>query len=340
MGQNYSKEELLYMYEHLKRGRMFTLKMHDCVQRGLIRTSFHTPWGEEAIGVGIAAACKPTDFMGFTHRTQPGLIMRYNLYEFICELFGKFDGPRKGSAFDFHLGDLRLTDDSLRIMPTLGTLGGAAPMACGIAEALKMTGRPNLEVCVTPYGDSACSEGAVYEAWNEAALYKLPIVFVIVNNGWGMSVPLVRESFNPNISEKAVACGLPIQIADGNDILAVREAMDIAIEKARNCEPNVVELKTLRWGPHFLGQNTEYLTEADFAKVKEAQEKDDCVKRYEAYLIDQGIIDQAYIDEMTAKIQAELDDAVERADKCRIGTFEEVYAKNFIYANPETGGEL
>ena len=118
MDQTYSKEQLLEMYYHLKNGRIFTLKMHEAVYKGLIRSSFHTPYGQEAIGVGIVSAMRKTDWLAFTHRLQTALIMRYDMTQFITELFGLRDGLKHGSAFDYHIGDY--ADDGVHVLDADG----------------------------------------------------------------------------------------------------------------------------------------------------------------------------------------------------------------------------
>lgn len=330
----YSNETLLEMYRNLKNGRIFTEKMHEAVYKGMIRSSFHTPYGQEAIGVGIVSAMRKTDWLGFTHRLQTGLIMRYDLYGFIAELYGLRDGVKLGSAFDYHIADL--SDDGLHILFILGTLGGTYPMNTGFAWARKQQGKD--EVCVIVQGDGACSEGTIYEGWNLAALYKVPAVYVIENNEWAMTVPLERQSTVPNISEKAAACGLPVQVIDGNNILEVRAAMDKALEQARRGEPNVVEMKTLRWEAHFIGQGNDY--RHDQKKIARSQAEDDCVARYEQYLIEKGVLDQAYIDRLAVDLCGKIDEAMERAAKSEKPRFDDIYRKEYIYASPLTGGEL
>jgi TPP-dependent pyruvate/acetoin dehydrogenase alpha subunit len=335
MEYDYSKEELLDMYRHLKRARLFTLKMHEAVTKGLIRMSFHSPHGQENMAVGIVSALRKTDWFGYTHRSQSGLIMRYGTYKLIAELFGRKDGIKQGAAFDFHLMDV--AEDGLRIAPYPAVLGGSAPMNTGLAFARKMMGKD--EVVVEVCGDGACSEGAVYEAWNLAALYKVPIVFVIENNQWAFTVPLRRQSFVSDLSQKAAACGLPATIVtNGYDLLEVRHAMELAIEKARSFQPNVVEIKTLLWGAHFYGFNTGYRDDQD--QIQDAMANKDCVKVYEKYLLEHGVIDQGYIDEFTITTNKTLDDKIERAGKCEKPQFDDIYRKEFIYANPETGGDL
>jgi len=337
INKSYSNEELLSMYDKLKTDRLFCLKMEQAVIDGFCRSSFHTPLGQEATSVGIVTAIKDTDWLGYTHRGQLLLIERYGLQPVITEMFGLRDGAGRGSTFDFHLGDY--TEEGPRVVSMPGSLGSPIPQHTGFAWARKLQGKKG-EVVIAVSGDGGCSEGTVYEGWNLAALYKPPIVYVIENNGWGMTVPLQRQSANPNIAEKAGACGLPYQIVeDGTDILAVRRAMDIAVEKARRCEPNVVEIKNLRWGPHFVGCPNEYRDDGKL--IEEAKSgKGDCVKRFEEYLMAQGVIDQAYIDKKNKEIDDKVEACFAEAKKSTPPTFDDIYCKENIYATPETGGDL
>lgn len=334
MDKTYPKEELLELYRNLKFGRLFTLKMHEAVYKGLIRSSFHTPYGQEAIGVGVVSAMRKTDWLAYTHRFQTGMIMRYDPYGFIAELFGLHDGIKNGTAFDYHLADL--SETGKHILFILGTLGGTIPMNTGFAWARKLQGKD--DVCVVVHGDGGCSEGAAYEGWNLAALHKTPNVYVIVNNGWAMTVPLRRESAVEDISAKAAACGLPARVADGNNVLEVRRVMEQALEMARSGQPNVVEFKTLRWEAHFVGQGNDYRDDKE--KIQESMAHDDCVKNFEQVLLAQGVLDQAYIDQFTSESQQRLDEMVERAAKSRKSTYDEIYTMEHLYATPETGGNL
>lgn len=332
----YPKEELLSMYDKLKTARIFAETMEKAVFSGLIRSSFHTPLGQEATGVGIVTAARDTDWLGYTHRGQIILYERYGLQSLITELFGFKDGAGKGSTYDFHLGDY--CEDGYRILSMPGTLGSGVPQNVGFAFARKYLGKD--EVVIEPCGDGACAEGYVYEAWNMAALYKVPIVFVIENNGWGLSVPAERQAANTEYAKRAGACGLEYQVVeDGTDILQIREALDIAVEKARKNIPNVVQINNLRWGPHFIGMGSDYRHDLD--RVAEARAgSGDCVKKFENYLIEKGLIDQEYVDKKSEEIKALVSECYEVAAKSERPTFDDLYRKDIIYATPETGGDL
>ncbi len=327
----YSKEELLNMYYHLVNGRIFTEKMQEAVNNGDIRGSYHTAWGEEAMFAAMGTAMRDTDWFVPTHRTQPLTLMRVDPYEWICELFGKRDGMCKGSGYDYHASDV-----TKHIGVPIATLGCVYPMYTGLGWALKR--RKKDEVAVVIQGDGGVSEGICYEAWNFAGIYKVPVVYVIDNNGWAMSTPLERQSANPNISDRAIPLGLSTQIVDGSDMLALRKAFDIAIEKARNFEPNVVEVKNLRWGYHYVGQRAYERWDKDI--IEDAKINKDSVKLYEKYLIENGVMDAAYAEKVKKECEENLDECIKRARACELTKFEDVYLKHHIYTTPETGGEI
>lgn len=329
----YSKEELLKMYKDLVRGRIFTEKMHQAVNDGLIRLSYHSAYGEEATSVGVVSALRSTDWIVQSHRVQPASIMRLDLYKFICELFGKRDGQNMGTGYDFHLCDMK---GSGHLGVPMATLGSVVPMYVGFAWALKYQKKD--QVAVVFQGDGALSEGVCYESFNIASLYHVPMILVINNNGWAMTTPLSRQSVNPDISDRAKPFHIPTQIVDGSNLLEIREAMDKAVALARDNQFNVVEVKNLRWGAHFVGQKDDYRDDLDV--IEDAKAHKDCVKLYEDELLRRGLIDQAFADSLRAQCSAEIDEAVRRAAQAPYPTFEEVYPKNHIYAMPETGGEL
>lgn len=329
--KEYSKEELLKMYYHLVNGRIFTEKMHEAVNNGDIRTSYHTALGQEAMCVAIGTALRDTDWMVPSHRLQPMVIMRVDLYKYIAELFGKRDGLNKGAAYDFHANDMEN-----HVAIPISTLGSVYPMYTGMGWSLKRRGKD--EVIVVLQGDGGLSEGLCYEAWNFAALYKVPVVYVIDNNGWAMSTPLSRQSANPNLSDRAIPMGLSTQIVDGSDMLALRTAMDIAVEKARNFEPNVVEVKNLRWDGHYVGQRP-YPRE-DAETVADAKINKDAVKLYENYLISNGYLSEEEAAHIKMACAEKIDECVLRARESEDTRFEDVVRKDYVYTMPETGGEI
>jgi pyruvate dehydrogenase E1 component alpha subunit len=330
---NYSRQELLDMYFHLVYARLFTVRMFQAVNDGLIRISYHTCYGEEATSVGVVSALKKTDWIVPSHRTQPVFLMRMDRYKFVAELFGRRDGQNFGAAYDFHLCDMT---GPARLGVSIGTLGSVVPMYVGFAWALKQQKKD--EIVVLYHGDGGMSEGTCFEAMNIAALYDVPMVLVIDNNKWAMTTPISRQTVNPVISERGDVFHIPRQVVDGSDILAIRAAMDKAVALARGNQFNIVEIMNERWGPHYIGQNTAYRDDTD--AIKDAMENKDAVRRFEQYLLDSGVIDAAHIEKTNREITEEIEAHIAKAAACENPRFEDIYVKAHIYVSPETGGDL
>ena len=333
--KNWMDAELLDMYDQLKTARVFCMSMEKSVYAGLIRSSFHTPLGQEARNIALATGVKKTDWLGYTHRGQILLYSRFGLLPLITEVFALSGGQAKGAGFDFHLSDY--SEDGARVLGQPGTLGSANPKHVGFALARKMQGKD--EVVVSPLGDGACSEGYIYEAWNMAVLYKAPIVFVLENNGWGLSVPVERQHGVTDFAAKGKAFGLKtIEVKDGCDVLEIREAVETASEWARNGEPSLVVVNDLRWGPHFVGEPDDY--RPDKPDVAKAKEDNDCVKKMENILLKKNIATQDYFDKKEREVMEMMDEVYKKAAESAMPKSEYVYFKENIYATPITGGEL
>ena len=330
----YSKESLIKMYDDLVRSRAFVERLHQAVSEGIIRTSMHSSYGQEAVEVGIMHAMEKTDWIVPNHRFQAGFLTRMDAYEFLCELCGRVDGPFMGVAYDYHIADL---SDEKRIVPYSAVLGGQAPTSTGFAFALKHQGKKG-EAVVATYGEGASNTGPTSEAYNLATLFKVPIVFCIINNEWAMTVPLERQTVNPNVSDRAKPYGMPTQIVDGYDVLAVREAMEKALALAKDNQPNVVEFKVLRWEDHYVGQGNSFRTDGE--RLESDKRDRDPIKLFGAYLLENNIMTQAELDDYKAKASAEMDDVAARVKACRYPTAEEIFKKEHMYATPETGGEI
>jgi pyruvate dehydrogenase E1 component alpha subunit len=329
----YAKRDLLDMYYHLVNGRIFTEKMHQAVNDGHIRTSYHTALGEEAYQVAALSALRPDDWVVMSHRSQPAALMRLDLYRYTTEIFGKKDGMHNGCGFDLHISDMKGPG---HVGVRMATLGSNAPMYVGFAWALKQKGKR--QVALLFMGDGAMSEGACYEAMNIGSLYNVPLIYVIDNNGWAMTTPLNRQSVNPNVSDRAKPFHIPTFIVDGSDLMALRRILDQAVEIARENRMVLVEVKNKRWGAHYYGQTNAYRDDMDL--IADAMENQDCVKIYERYLLEHGICDEAHFVRIKEERAKAIDEAVRRAAEARLPTEEEIYHLRNIYTMPETGGEL
>lgn len=330
---DYPKQDLLDMYYHLVRGRVFNEKMHQSVNDGYIRTSYHTGYGEEGYQVAATSALRSDDWVVMSHRSQASAIMRLPMYPYVAEIFGKKDGMHRGCGFDLHISDM--TGPGY-VGVRMSTLGSNVPMYVGFSWALKKKGKN--QVAMLFVGDGAMSEGTCYEAMNIGSLYKVPMVLVINNNGWAMTTPLSRQSVDPDICKRAEAFHIPTFIVDGSDMIAMRKVMDEAVAIARTNQMVVVEVKQVRWGAHFYGHINNYRD--DVEEMNYAIEHKDCLKLYEQYLLENGVCDEDHFAKVKAECDAEITDAVKRAAAAPLPTIEDIYYKENIYTTPETGGEL
>ena len=329
----YAKQDLLDMYYHLVNGRVYTEKMHQAVNDGHIRTSYHTAWGEEAYQIAAMSALRPDDWVVMSHRTQPAALMRLDMYKYTAEIFGKKDGLHNGCGFDLHISDMTGPG---HVGVRMSTLGSNAPMYVGFSWALKRKGKQQIALLFT--GEGAMSEGCCYEAMNIGSLYKVPLIYVIDNNGWAMTTPLSRQSVNPNISDRAKPFNIPTFVVDGSDIVELRRTMDEAVKIARGNQMVVVEAKNKRWGAHYYGQTNAYRDDMD--QIADAMENQDCVKIYEQYLLKHGVCDETHFAQVKEECAKTIDDVVRRASEARLPTTEEIYHMRNVYTMPETGGEL
>jgi pyruvate dehydrogenase E1 component alpha subunit len=323
----YSKGELLKLYEQLVRGRKYDEKIITLLGQGKLQGFFHLGIGQEAAQVGLINALGPNDYMVPTHRFHPGLVNKLDIKKMTAELLGRSSGYNKGNAFTFHI-----SSKEERVLPVIGMLGAGVPIAVGYAWSLKMDKKDSVVVAVI--GDGAASEGNVHEGMNIAANLNVPIVFYIENNGWAISNPFNEQTKVENLSERAAAYGMPGITIDGNDVIKVKETLEDAIDKARKGQPSIVEAKTYRWRGHFEGDPGFYRD----AEELEIAHKKDCIKHMENLLQEQGVSEEEF-KEIAVKVQNEIDEAFDYAEKEPFPTKEEILNYDRVYAT-NLGGDL
>lgn len=320
----YSSEELLKMYTDMVNYRTYEEVTIELLEKGKLRDgAWHLGLGEEATQIGCISAMGPNDWYTPTHRCHGILSVLLDKRKFTAECMVRRDGYMRGKGASVHIGSM---ED--HVLPANGILGASAPIGAGFALGRKRQGFDDVVISVT--GDSATAEGNFYEALNMAAITKAPVVFVIENNLMGSATYIKNTSLLRNLSDKAVGAGIPGVSVDGNDVIAVREAVEDAIERARNGQPSVVECHTIRYRPHSEGS-------ADSAMnpelVLEYKATKDPVTRMENLLRSMKLLD----DETVAKIkQAARDsamDAYEYAIACEYPSFEDTTDLSAVYAD-------
>lgn len=329
----FTKDQLLKMHEYLVFSRVMGEKIKELIFSGKIAGAIHPSLGQEAVNAGILSAIDITDLKVHstaTHRQQGVLAKRVGLQEFCNELLTKQGGINDGISGEYHIVSL---EDGM--FPGTGVLGGAWPIAVGYAWSLKQQGRSK-EVVMTPYGDGATSEGATYEAMNIAAIHNVPILFVIENNEIAMSTPIEKQSPIKNLADRAASFGMKGITVDGNDVEAVVEALLNGLELARNNEPNVVELKTVRWEGHFIGDDQSQYRDISF---RERLDEICPLNRFEKRLIDLGYIDENYIDMVHTEQRELITEAFENAIASPVPTPEQVLDYSRVWSN-DAGGAI
>ncbi|EPR37128.1 dehydrogenase E1 component [Desulfovibrio sp. X2] len=299
-----SKKTLVHMYETMQKIRMFEQKLQEFFAAGEIPGFVHLYLGEEAVATGACAALTDADMITSTHRGHGHLLAKGgDLKLMMAEIFGRKTGYCKGKGGSMHIADL-----DLGILGANGIVGGGGPLACGAALAAKYKKSDRVALCF--FGDGASNQGTTQESLNMASAWKLPLVFVNENNGYGISCPQCKSMAVVDIADRAAAYDMPGVVVDGNDVLAVHEAVAEAVKRARKGEgPSLIECKTYRWRGHFEGDACTYRC------VEELQEwmGKDPIPRFEAKLIEGGTLTAKEVEAITSRIAQAIDEAVQFA---------------------------
>ena len=260
--------------------------------------------GQEAIAVGVTFALEADDWILPMHRNLGVFTTRsLDLGRLFRQLFGKDGGFTKGRDRTFHFGLLEK-----RIVGMISHLGATVPVADGLALAAQLRGERR--VAATFSGDGGTSEGDFHEAVNLAAVWKLPVLFVIENNQYGLSTPVSEQYACADLADRGIGYGIPGVVVDGNDVLAVVEAVGRAAVRARNGDgPTLLEFKTFRMRGHEEASGTDYVPQHLF----EEWGRKDPLARFEQWLLTRGLLDEATRDKLRADLKPVIDTLVDEA---------------------------
>jgi TPP-dependent pyruvate/acetoin dehydrogenase alpha subunit len=307
--EDLNKELLLDLYHTMVRIRMFEEGVRDLALKNEIPGFVHVSIGEEASATGVCAALRPTDRITSTHRGHGHLIAKGGrLAGMMAEIYGKRTGYCKGKG-----GSMHIVDFSIGILGANGIVGAGLPIATGSALASVITGRDDVTACF--FGDGASNEGTFHEALNLAAVWKLPVVFVCENNGFGEFTPAQTVTSVRDIAQRAQAYGIPGVIVNGNDVIEVYRYASEAAARARAGEgPTLIECKTYRWEGHVVGEQA-FLGAAGYRQQQEIDEwKKRCpLIRFRKYAAESGKINSAELKRIDDETAAELEAAVKFA---------------------------
>ena len=301
--------------------RAFEEKAEQLYMMGKIHGTMHLSIGEEASAAGSIAALRPDDMILSTHRGHGHCIAKgANLNLMMAEFIGKETGYCRGRGGSMHIADVDGGN-----LGANGVVGGGLPISVGVGLSLKMQKRDQVVLCF--FGDGAANNGAFHETLNMAAIWKLPVVYVCENNQYAMSFSVKRAFAIENIADRAAAYGMPGVTVDGNDLMAVYEAVSQAAQRARSGEgPTLVENVTYRWRGHAKSDPGRYRTKEEVEAWKEK-----CpIKRFRRQLIETQVLTAEEADQFEREAYAMIDAALafaEASPEPALETIEEgVYA--------------
>ncbi len=303
-------EVLREMHRQMVRIRLFEETMQQVylegktpafdIAAGPVPGEMHLAAGQEPVAVGVCAHLRPSDAVTATHRPHHiALAHGMDMKAMAAEIFGKETGLGRGKGGHMHLFD---PDTNFGCS---GIIAEGMPTAVGHALAFKKLGKDS--IAVSFFGEGAANQGAFHESLNLAALWALPVVFVCEDNAWAISVPKEKSTAIPNNSDRASAYGIPGVLIPDNDPVAIYEAAGEAVERARRGGgPTLIEVKTDRLFGHFEGDPQVYRTKEELERLKER----DAVRRFEARLVETGVLTEDEARRVWEAARAEVDEAI------------------------------
>nr|WP_274656571.1 thiamine pyrophosphate-dependent dehydrogenase E1 component subunit alpha [Streptococcus equinus] len=298
---NLSLEQYIDMYLKMQRIREFDMRINKLVRRGFVQGMTHFSVGEEAASVGAMAHLTYDDIIFSNHRGHGQCIAKdMDLNKMMAELAGKVTGVSKGRGGSMHLADFEKGNYG-----TNGIVGGGYALAVGAALTQQYKKTNNIVVAFS--GDGATNEGSFHESVNLAATWRLPVIFFIINNRYGISMDIRRATNTPHLYTRAEAYGIPgFYCEDGNDVLAVYETMGKAVEHVRSGNgPAIVEVESYRWFGHSTADAGKYRSKEE---VDDWKKKDPLVK-FRTYLTENHLVSHDELDAIDTQVVKEIDDA-------------------------------
>lgn len=301
-----TSDQKLQLYHYLRLTRLFEewvyyICHNQNPQKPLIIGKGYLSTGQEAVSVGSAYALKKDDWFAPSHRDVGGHLIRgLTLRELILQYMSRKGSPTKGRDGNVHFGFPKY-----KTLGFISQMGALSVAANGVAFAMKYKHEQNAVLCC--YGDGASQQGVVHEALNYAAVYKLPVVFVINNNRWAISTPVKDQMAIAHIADRAAGYGMPSVICEGNQVFEVYERVHQALERARSgLGPTLIECKTMRMAGHGTHDMAKYVPDEEYAYWK----KKDPILWAEKLLKEEELADEAYFRETGDKIKKEIDQQV------------------------------
>jgi pyruvate dehydrogenase E1 component alpha subunit len=316
-------ETLLDLLRQMILIRRFEEKCAEAYSLGKIGGFCHLYIGQEAVAVGALSALRQDDYVLTSYRDHGLAIAKgVSCDEIMAELYGKASGCSSGKG-----GSMHLFDADVNFLGGHAIVGGQIPLGTGIAFGTKYKGGDQVTLCF--FGEAAVNQGAFHESLNLAQLWKLPCIYICENNQYGMGTSLERAMSLQDVAQKACAYEVASEFVDGMDVLAVREAVQRAVERGRKSFlPTLLEIRTYRFMGHSMSDPGNYRTRAEIEKHQER----DPIKLFTASLQEKGVIDEAGLKEMENKVREEVEHSIKFADESPEPDPAELYTH--VYANP------
>jgi acetoin:2,6-dichlorophenolindophenol oxidoreductase subunit alpha len=320
--QKLSRDQAMWMYQKMVEIRKFEDRVHELFARGILPGFVHLYAGEEAVAVGVCAHLNEKDSITSTHRGHGHCIAKEcDLNGMMAEIYGKVTGLCKGKGGSMHIADLEKG-----MLGANGIVGGGFPLACGSALTAKLKGTNAVSVCF--FGDGANNQGTFHEGINLAAIWKLPVIFVAENNGYAEATPFTYASSCTDIAQRAASYNIPSVIVDGKDVMAVYEAAQEAVRRARNGEgPTLIECKTYRNYGHFEGDAQKY--KKDEEKQTHFTEKD-CIQIFRNYLVSTQILTEQELERIDNDVEKAISEAVRFAEESPFPSADELLTDVYV----------
>ena len=299
-----TRETLAEMYKKMLEIRCFEEKVFELYGQNLVPGTIHLYAGEEAVAVGVCSSLRKDDYITSTHRGHGHCIAKgAELKRTMAEILGKKTGYCKGKGGSMHIADF-----NIGMLGATAVVGAGLPIAVGAGLSAKLRKTDQVVACF--FGEGASNQGTFHESINMASTWSLPVIFVCENNLYAMGTCQSRVMKIQNIADRAVAYGISGVTADGNDVLAVFEASQKAVDRARSgAGPTLIECKTYRHKGH---------SRVDPAKYRPREEVEqwlakDPIKRFRETLLQNNTFSQAEIKKIEENVAAEIEEAVKFA---------------------------
>lgn len=315
------------LYLRMVRAREFEEKLYYLFLTIKMPGTMHQATGQEAVAVGVASALNADDYVTSTHRGHAHCIAKdVSLNSMMAEMFAKRNGACKGMG-----GSMHLCDFSKGMLGAFGIVGAGIPIATG--AALSSVVRGTRQVAVSFFGDGAINEGVFHESLNMASLWKLPVIYVVENNQYALSMPNELESAVTDLSSRGCSYNVPGRTVDGNNVLAVYNAARQAVEHARDGKgPFLLECVTYRVRGHARFEQPNYRPKEE----EELWKKYDPILRFKQAATTAGILSESDLEAIDQQVEKEIEDSIAFAQSGEdVGALD---YKQFIYSGQMEGG--